>query len=97
MAQPRALDANRRQRAVPDSGRSRRHGDLSPKSASSAWPQLITLNEYVVFTNRETGPDLVPPAFTHAPLPVNAANRPARLIYEQTRLGDGGSAAVAST
>ncbi len=43
-------------------------------------------NQYVVFTNRETGPDLVPPSFTHAPLPVNATNRPARLLYEQTGL-----------
>jgi len=43
-------------------------------------------NQYVVFTNRETGPDLVPPSFTHAPLPVNATNRAARLLYEQTGL-----------
>jgi glycosyltransferase involved in cell wall biosynthesis len=39
-------------------------------------------NEYFVFTNRETGNDL-----PHAvPLDVSAANRPARLFFEQTRL-----------
>jgi glycosyltransferase involved in cell wall biosynthesis len=43
-------------------------------------------NRYVVFTNRETSPDLVPASFTHAPLPVNATNRPVRLLYEQTGL-----------
>jgi len=43
-------------------------------------------NQYFVFTNAETGSDLVPSAFTHVPLPIRAANRPARLIYEQTSL-----------
>src|SRR5712671_2458639 len=45
-------------------------------------------NEYFVFTNRETGADLVPnaPNFTHVPQQVNAAFRPARLIWEQTAL-----------
>ena len=43
-------------------------------------------NEYVIFTNRETGPDLVPERFAHVPLPVRAVNRPARLLYEQTGL-----------
>jgi glycosyltransferase involved in cell wall biosynthesis len=51
-----------------------------------ALARLDTSNEYVIFTNRETGPDLVPDAFLHAPLPVRAVNRPARLIYEQTGL-----------
>src|SRR6185295_11505328 len=43
-------------------------------------------NEYFVFTNRETGEDLVPKAanFHHAPQPVNAVFRPGRLIWEQT-------------
>src|SRR5580704_16100880 len=42
-------------------------------------------NEYVVFTNRETGRDLVPqqPNFTHAPQPVRASFRPARILWEQ--------------
>jgi glycosyltransferase involved in cell wall biosynthesis len=43
-------------------------------------------NEYIVFTNRETGPDLVPDRFVQAPLPVRAVNRPARLLYEQAGL-----------
>jgi glycosyltransferase involved in cell wall biosynthesis len=45
-------------------------------------------NRYTVFTNRETGPDLTPaqPNFRTAPQAVNAANRPARIIWEQTLL-----------
>jgi glycosyltransferase involved in cell wall biosynthesis len=45
-------------------------------------------NEYVVFTNRETGRDLVPDAanFTWAPLGVRASFRPWRILYEQFRL-----------
>jgi glycosyltransferase involved in cell wall biosynthesis len=42
-------------------------------------------NQYVVFTNRETGAELVParPNFTHAPQPVRATFRPARILWEQ--------------
>lgn len=45
-------------------------------------------NQYVIFTNRETGADLVPerPNFKWAPQPVRAASRPARILWEQTRL-----------
>ncbi len=45
-------------------------------------------NQYFVFTNRETGADLVPaaPNFNHSPQPVNAVFRPGRLIWEQTGL-----------
>ncbi len=45
-------------------------------------------NQYFVFTNRETGADLVPAQsnFTHVPQAVRAANRPARLLWEQTAL-----------
>jgi glycosyltransferase involved in cell wall biosynthesis len=45
-------------------------------------------NEYFVFTNRETGADLVPdaPNFTHAPQNVKAVVRPLRLVWEQTGL-----------
>ena len=45
-------------------------------------------NQYFVFTNRETGPDLVPPQpnFHHAPQPVRATFRPARILWEQTGL-----------
>jgi len=45
-------------------------------------------NHYTVFINHETGPDLVPnhPAFQTVQTGVMAANRPRRIIYEQTRL-----------
>ncbi len=45
-------------------------------------------NEYFVFTNRETGPDLVPhqPNFHWVPQPVRARFRPARIVWEQTGL-----------
>ncbi len=43
------------------------------------------VNEYVVFTNRETGPDLVPQQrnFVYAPQNVSAVFRPARILWEQ--------------
>jgi glycosyltransferase involved in cell wall biosynthesis len=45
-------------------------------------------NEYFIFTNRETGPDLAPkaPNFANVPQPVRAASRPARIVWEQTAL-----------
>jgi glycosyltransferase involved in cell wall biosynthesis len=45
-------------------------------------------NQYVVFTNRETGVDLVPdrPNFTRAPQPVRATFRPSRMVWEQLAL-----------
>jgi glycosyltransferase involved in cell wall biosynthesis len=45
-------------------------------------------NGYTVFTNRETGPDLVPtqPNFRHAPQKLSASFRPARILWEQTIL-----------
>jgi glycosyltransferase involved in cell wall biosynthesis len=45
-------------------------------------------NRYLVFTNRETGSSLVPaaPNFEAARLPVRAAFRPARILWEQTGL-----------
>src|SRR5579863_2410395 len=45
-------------------------------------------NRYFVFTNRETGEDLGPRRenFVYAPQPVRAANRPWRIIFEQTGL-----------
>jgi glycosyltransferase involved in cell wall biosynthesis len=50
--------------------------------------EVDSANEYVVFTNRETGPDLVPaaPNFRLAPQPVRAAFRPGRLLFEQLAL-----------
>ncbi len=45
-------------------------------------------NQYVVFTNRETGVDLVPdhPNFLPAPQAVSASFRPARILWEQLAL-----------
>ena len=42
-------------------------------------------NQYIVFTNRETGSGLVPdrPNFLHAPQSVRASFRPARILWEQ--------------
>ncbi|HTC36797.1 MAG TPA: glycosyltransferase family 1 protein [Bryobacteraceae bacterium] len=50
-----------------------------------ALAEIDAVNQYVVFTNRETGADLVPdrPNFVRAPQPVSAAFRPARIIWEQ--------------
>ncbi len=46
------------------------------------------VNQYVVFTNRETGSDLVPEQsnFTRAPQDVRASFRPARILWEQLAL-----------
>jgi glycosyltransferase involved in cell wall biosynthesis len=45
-------------------------------------------NEYLIFTNRETGRDLAPvsPRFRHLPQPVQAEIRPLRILYEQSSL-----------
>jgi glycosyltransferase involved in cell wall biosynthesis len=45
-------------------------------------------NQYVLFVNRETGDGLAPGAanFTTEVQPVHAAKRPARILWEQTRL-----------
>jgi glycosyltransferase involved in cell wall biosynthesis len=45
-------------------------------------------NQYFVFTNRETGPDLVPRQanFQHLPQAVGASSRPARMLWEQAAL-----------
>jgi glycosyltransferase involved in cell wall biosynthesis len=45
-------------------------------------------NQYIVFTNRETGPDLVPdrPNFVRSPQRVSASFRPARILWEQLAL-----------
>jgi glycosyltransferase involved in cell wall biosynthesis len=47
-----------------------------------------SVNQYVVFTNRETGADLVParPNFTCAQQAVRASFRPARILWEQFAL-----------
>jgi glycosyltransferase involved in cell wall biosynthesis len=50
--------------------------------------QIDGANEYVIFTNHETGADLVPtrPNFKWVPLPVAARFRPLRIVWEQTGL-----------
>jgi len=54
----------------------------------SALARIDTQNQYFVFTNRETGPDLVPrnANFTMVPQPVRATVRPLRIAWEQTGL-----------
>jgi glycosyltransferase involved in cell wall biosynthesis len=58
------------------------------RSLLIALAEIDPLNRYLVFTNRETGPDLVPkqPNFFHVPQPLRAASRPARMVWEQTAL-----------
>jgi glycosyltransferase involved in cell wall biosynthesis len=58
------------------------------RSLLAALAEIDSQNQYFVFTNRETGTDLVPPQanFTHAPQAVRAVHRPARLLWEQAVL-----------
>ena len=53
-----------------------------------ALAEIDARNEYFVFTNRETGPELVPqqPNFHAMPQRVRARFRPARILWEQTAL-----------
>ncbi len=53
-----------------------------------ALADIDSVNTYIVFTNRETGPDLVPtrPNFHISQQNVTASIRPARLLWEQTGL-----------
>ncbi len=53
-----------------------------------ALAEIDSVNQYFVFTNRETGKDLVPERsnFVWAPQPVRASFRPARIIWEQIGL-----------
>jgi glycosyltransferase involved in cell wall biosynthesis len=53
-----------------------------------ALAELDSANEYFIFTNRETGPDLIPKAanFHAAPQAVRAESRPARILWEQIAL-----------
>lgn len=54
----------------------------------TALAEIDSENEYFVFTNRETGADIVPARanFTQVPQPVRAAFRPARILWEQIGL-----------
>jgi len=58
------------------------------RSLLEALSRIDTGNEYLVFTNRETGTAIVPQQenFLAVPQPVHAVNRPARLAWEQTGL-----------
>jgi glycosyltransferase involved in cell wall biosynthesis len=53
-----------------------------------ALAEIDSVNQYIVFTNRETGRDLLPerPNFTCAPQAVYARFRPARILWEQLAL-----------
>jgi glycosyltransferase involved in cell wall biosynthesis len=54
----------------------------------ASFAEIDSVNQYVVFTNRETGPDLVPkrPNFEYAQQPVRASFRPGRILWEQIAL-----------
>ena len=54
----------------------------------AALARMDPVNQYFVFTNRETGPDLTPAQANFATLqqPVRAASRPARILWEQVAL-----------
>jgi glycosyltransferase involved in cell wall biosynthesis len=50
--------------------------------------EIDSPHHYLIFTNRETGSDLVPRSdrFEQCPQPVDAVNRASRILYEQFRL-----------
>lgn len=58
------------------------------RSLLAALAEIDPVNRYVVFTNREADPHLVPARanFRTAPQPVRATLRPARILWEQTVL-----------
>ncbi len=58
------------------------------RSLLAALGEIDSRNRYFVFTNRETGSDLVPslPNFEIRPQAVRAVSRPARIFWEQTML-----------
>jgi glycosyltransferase involved in cell wall biosynthesis len=55
------------------------------RSLLDALASIDQTNHYTIFTNAETGPDLVPTQtnFYHAPQDVHATFRPARILWEQ--------------
>ena len=52
------------------------------RSLLQALAEIDPVNRYFVFTNQETGPDLVPAAenWTTVPLEVRAMSRPSRIL-----------------
>lgn len=62
--------------------------EISLRNTLAAFAKNGRGHQFVVFLNRETGPDLVPghPGFQAVQTGVAAKSRPRRIIYEQTRL-----------
>ncbi len=58
------------------------------RSLLTSLAEVDAVNQYLIYTNRETGADLAPPApnFLNVPLPVRASSRPSRILYEQFQL-----------
>ncbi len=58
------------------------------RSLLAALGEMDGVNQYFIFTNRETGPELAPkrPNFMAVPQGVRARSRPARMLWEQTAL-----------
>jgi len=58
------------------------------RSLLAGLAEIDAANQYFVFTNRETGPELTPvrPNFTPLPQPIRAASRPVRILWEQLAL-----------
>jgi glycosyltransferase involved in cell wall biosynthesis len=58
------------------------------RSLLAAMADLDRRNRWLIFTNRETGPDLIPKQenFERVPQPLRAQWRPARILWEQTGL-----------
>lgn len=58
------------------------------RSLLGALAEIDSANHYLIFTNRETPPEIVPPRenFRVISQPVPAVNRPARIVWEQTGL-----------
>ncbi len=58
------------------------------RSLLAALARIDPVNQYVIYSNRETGADLTPaaPNFLSVSLPVRASSRPERISYEQLSL-----------
>jgi glycosyltransferase involved in cell wall biosynthesis len=57
------------------------------RSLLESLARLDSVNRYVVWVNRESAAGLIPgPNFSTVVCPVNAINRPARILYEQSAL-----------
>ena len=83
---PAAADADRRQRAVPDSRRRRRHRDLPARSARRAGRDRLRATSISSLPIARRARSWRPKRRTSrtVPQPVRAASRPARILWEQT-------------